>query len=190
MGLEVSEEVPPQFYVLHLITLLTRIPSLVQVLGSLLQLLLIWFLPESPRWLVSKGREGQAARILARFHASGSDERDPLVVFEMAQIRHALKLEREFSQSTSWMAFVRTPGNRRRLVIIVAIALFSQWSGNGLVSYYIDLVLDGVGITNAGVKAEINGGLQVGFFIGARSLVLPSICRSGIFAAHLVLRSW
>ena len=136
------------------------------------QLLLIWFLPESPRWLVSKGREGQAARVLARYHAYGSDERDPLVVFEMAQIRHALKLEREFSKSTSWMAFFRTRGNRRRLAIIVAIALFSQWSGNGLVSYYIDLVLDGVGVTNAGTKAEINGGLQV------RPASASVICRS------------
>ena len=81
----------------------------------------------------------------------------------MAQIRHALKLEKEFSNGTSWMAFFRTPGNRRRLLIIVAIALFSQWSGNGLVSYYCDLVLDGVGITDAGTKAEINGGLQVCF---------------------------
>ena len=34
-------------------------------------------------------------------------------------------------------------------------------SGNGLVSYYINLVLEGVGITNTRSKAAINGGLQV-----------------------------
>jgi len=34
-------------------------------------------------------------------------------------------------------------------------------SGNGLVSYYINLVLEGVGVTNTGTKAAINGGLQV-----------------------------
>ena len=33
-------------------------------------------------------------------------------------------------------------------------------SGNGLVSYYINLVLEGVGISDAGTKAAINGGLQ------------------------------
>ncbi|KAL5525808.1 hypothetical protein ACEPAG_7145 [Sanghuangporus baumii] len=142
-------------------TLAWRIPSFIQVIGSLSQVLLIWFCPESPRWLVSRGREGQAARTLARFHASGGDERDPLVVFEMAQIRHALKLEKEFAQTTNWLGLLTTPGNRKRMRIIIAIALFSQWSGNGLVSYYIDLVLEGVGINNAGVKAEINGGLQV-----------------------------
>lgn len=34
-------------------------------------------------------------------------------------------------------------------------------SGNGLVSYYINLVLDGVGVTRTETKAAINGGLQV-----------------------------
>lgn len=30
--------------------------------------------------------------------------------------------------------------------IIVALAFFSQWSGNGLVSYYLNKVFDGIGI--------------------------------------------
>lgn len=175
------------------------------MVGSLCQVTAIWFCPESPRWLVSKGREGQAARILARFHASGGDERDPLVVFEMAQIRHALKLEREFSRTTSWFGLLATPGNRKRMRIIIAIALFSQWrcllpaalrlivlkklidysirSGNGLVSYYIDLVLEGVGIKNAGVKAEINGGLQVFNLVCAltAALLVDKLGRRALF---------
>jgi hypothetical protein len=104
-----------------------RIPSLVQAVGSVLQICLIWFIPESPRWLVSRGRESQAARILARYHANSGDERDPLVMFEMAQIRHALKLEKEYARGSNFVSLFRTPGNRRRMRIIIAIALFSQW---------------------------------------------------------------
>ena len=48
-------------------------------------------------------------------------------MFEMAQIRHALKLEKEASQSTSFTTLFATPGNRRRMAIIVALAVFSQW---------------------------------------------------------------
>lgn len=77
--------------------------------------------------LMMRLQEGKAIQVLARFHANGFDEHDPLVVFEMAQIRHALKLEKEMSKSTSFKALIATPGNRRRMMIIVAIASFSQW---------------------------------------------------------------
>ena len=98
----------------------------------------------------------------------------------MAQIRHALKLEKDATEGISMWKMWTTPGNLKRLRIIIAIAMFSQWrfvpiynrdffhvftygihSGNGLVSYYINLVLEGVGITSTRTKAAINGGLQV-----------------------------
>lgn len=47
-------------------------------------------------------------------------------------------------------------------------------SGNGLVSYYIDIVLKGVGITDTKTKSIINGSLQVFNFLiamGAASLI-------------------
>ena len=72
-------------------------------------------------------QESEASRILARYHADSGDERDPLVVFEMAQIRHALKLEKEAARSASWSSLYATPGNRRRMLIIIALAVFSQW---------------------------------------------------------------
>ncbi|KAJ7650242.1 general substrate transporter [Roridomyces roridus] len=140
-----------------------RAPTLVQALIPVLQVCLIWFIPESPRFLMSKGRESQAAEILSKYHANGTLEPHPLVQFELAQIRHALRLQQEIdrdSGSSYWSLFT-TPGNRKRMRIIIAIAIFSQWSGNGLVSYYISLVLEGVGITEPRTKAAINAGLQI-----------------------------
>ena len=46
-------------------------------------------------------QEGQAARTLAKYHANGGDERDPLVVFEIAQIRHALRMEEEINKNSN-----------------------------------------------------------------------------------------
>lgn len=137
-----------------------RTPSYVQAVIPIIQMVLIWFIPESPRFLMARGLESQAARVLAQCHANGGDERNPLVVFEMAQIRHALNLEREFTSGKSYLRCFSTPGNRQRMFTIIWIAVFSQWSGNGLVSYYINTVLNGVGITQTRTKAAINGGLQ------------------------------
>ncbi|PIL35603.1 MFS general substrate transporter [Ganoderma sinense ZZ0214-1] len=160
-----------------------RVPTLVQAIGPVLQVLFIWAVPESPRFLVAKGRESKAASVLARYHSLTGDEHDPLIMFEMAQIRHALKLEREAARDTSFNTLFATPGNRKRMVIIVFLAVFSQWSGNGLVSYYINLVLEGVGIKDAGTKAAINGGLQVWNLVAAMSgaLLVDKLGRRTLF---------
>ncbi|KAJ8469926.1 hypothetical protein ONZ45_g16725 [Pleurotus djamor] len=121
-----------------------RTPSMIQALPSLLQVLLVSFAPESPRWLVSRGRDREALNTLAYYHGDG-DENDPLVQFEFNEIKNALADPKKAS-SSGYGALIATSGNRRRLLIIVAIGFFSQWSGNGLVSYYLKRVLDSIGI--------------------------------------------
>jgi TM2 domain-containing membrane protein YozV len=36
--------------------------------------------------------------------------------------------------------------------IIIGLAIFCMWSGNGLVSFYLNKVFDGIGITNRTVQ--------------------------------------
>ncbi|KAH7338561.1 general substrate transporter [Rhizoctonia solani] len=136
-----------------------RIPSALQGLSSVIQLALIWFLPESPRWLISKGRDDEAREVLVKWHAGGRED-DPLVALEHNQIKEALALESQ-STNVSWLDLFRTPGNRRRIRIIFGIAVFSQWSGNGLISYYLERVLTGIGITRTDDQTLINGVLSI-----------------------------
>ncbi|KAF9787904.1 hexose transporter [Thelephora terrestris] len=137
-----------------------RIPSALQGIPSILQLALLWFGPESPRWLMSKGREAEALQVLAYYHADGNKE-DPLVQFEYEEIKAAIDLDRAVADTVGWMSLINTPGNRKRLTIVVAIAWFSQWSGNGLVSYYLNQVFETIGITDPTVQLLINGILQI-----------------------------
>lgn len=136
-----------------------RIPSALQGLSSVIQVLFIWFVPESPRWLYSKGRHAEARALLARYH-TGGDESHPLIAYEMREIKDALEIEAEQARM-SWLDLFRTPGNRRRMRVIMAIAAFSQLSGNGLTSYYLSRVLNSVGITSPADQTLINGVLAI-----------------------------
>jgi len=49
-----------------------RIPSALQALSSIVQVFLIYFCPESPRWLYSKGKDDEALQTLAYYHADGN----------------------------------------------------------------------------------------------------------------------
>ncbi|KIJ49078.1 hypothetical protein M422DRAFT_777634 [Sphaerobolus stellatus SS14] len=137
-----------------------RIPSALQGLPSLLQLFLVWFVPESPRWLISKGREERAVQTIAYYHANGDTEH-PLVAYQVDEIKAALALEREVASKVGYLSLLKTPGNRRRMRVIIALAFFSQWSGNGLISFYQNKVFDALGITGSGTQLLINGILQI-----------------------------
>ncbi|KAJ8518835.1 hypothetical protein ONZ45_g4155 [Pleurotus djamor] len=137
-----------------------RIPSALQGLPSVIQVCLIWFAPESPRWLVAKGREDQALKTLAYYHADGNTN-DPLVQYEFNEIKNAIDFDRTVAANVGWKALFATPGNRKRMRIIIALAFFSQWSGNGLVSYYLNRVFNTIGITDPTIQLLINGILQI-----------------------------
>ena len=126
----------------------------------------LFFIPESPRYLVRRGRSDEAIRILAKYHANG-DTDDELVKYEYHEICHAIKLEEE-NKRTKYVDFVKTPGNRRRLLVLITLATGTNWIGNSVISYYLAPVLELVGITDYSQISGINGGLAV-WYVKLRS---------------------
>ncbi|PVH85799.1 general substrate transporter [Cadophora sp. DSE1049] len=137
-----------------------RIPSLLQILIPTIAFTGFALTPESPRFLISKGRNEEARLSLIKHHGGG-DESSPLVAFEMAEIEQAILLEQQANESSGYMDMLKTAGNRHRLFISISMGVFSQWNGVGIVSYYLAAVLKTVGITSITQQTLINGFLQL-----------------------------
>ena len=93
--------------------------------------------------------------------SDGCLRNDPLIQYEFDEIKAAISQDRESAKSVGWSSFVATKGNKKRFAIIIALAVFSQWSGNGLVSFYLNKVFDAIGITDPTIQLLINGILQI-----------------------------
>lgn len=68
--------------------------------------------------------------MLIKYHGNGLET--PFVKWEFEEITNVLRLEREAAAESGWKELVRTPGNRKRCILIIATAIFSQCSGNSL----------------------------------------------------------
>jgi hypothetical protein len=101
----------------------------------------------------------------SQFHASGNAH-DDFVRAEFAEIQQTIQLEK-LNEQNGWSVFVKTPGNRKRLLLIVLTSFFSQCSGNGIASYYLHDILQSVGVTKSYDQSLVNGGLQIWSFLVA-----------------------
>ncbi|KAF5577065.1 MFS sugar transporter transporter [Fusarium pseudoanthophilum] len=134
-----------------------RIPSLLQIAPPMIQLCFVFFVPESPRWLVAKDRSQEALETLVKFHAEGQES--DFVKAEMAQIQSTLRIEMQ-NTKRSWLDLGATSGMRRRLLTTCMLGLFTQWSGSTLISYYLGDLLEITGNDSSYFKQTINVSLS------------------------------
>jgi Na+/melibiose symporter-like transporter len=134
-----------------------RIPSLLQIAPPMLQLCFVFFVPESPRWLVARDRSQEAMETLVKYHAEGRESE--FVKAELAQIQSTLRIEMQNTRR-SWLDLGATAGMRRRLLTTCILGLFTQWSGSTLISYYLGDLLQIIGKDSSHFKQTINVSLS------------------------------
>ena len=107
------------------------------IIPSLLFVIVIFFIPESPRWLLLRNRRTAAGRIMSRIYGSPEET--------AAQIEAT---EQAIAQSTGneWSLLLR-PGIRKALLIGVSIAILGQFMGVNAVLYYGPTIFEQSGLS-------------------------------------------
>ncbi|KAJ7468644.1 general substrate transporter [Mycena latifolia] len=158
-----------------------RIPSILQASPSIMQLMFVLFVPDSPRWLVAKGRGAEAYAILVKYHAEG-DAQSEFVKAEYADIEKTLCKETP-TGGQGWSELFSTPGMRKRAILATFLGIAVQWSGASLIGSYLPRILDTIGIHSNTTKTRVNLAYSCWVLLCATTLALsmPRFKRRTIF---------
>jgi MFS family permease len=109
-----------------------RAPFAFQCLPSILLLLIIIKLPESPRWLIMKDRTDEAALILQKLHTPAEAQ------VEVSQIRHQIAIDRGLE--SSYWSLLSKPSYRKRTFMTLFLTVGIQMTGPFVVSIFQKLL--------------------------------------------------
>ena len=160
-------------------------------------LILMFFVPESPRWLTKQGQGEKARGILARVGGEAHAKR------EMEEINLALQ------QESGSLGQLLAPGLRVVLIIGISLAVLQQVTGINVFLYYAPEIFKAVAGTNADIallQTVVVGAVNLSFTviaiwtvdrIGRKPLMLIgaagmglSLAAIGLAAAFKMVGAW
>lgn len=147
-----------------------RIPWSLQLILCLLFTISLYLLPQSPRWLLDKGREKEGLRVLAKLHHLPQDAK--LVQREYLAIKALIEIEEEQQKINDHgyrELFVEKGGNLSRSMYSFFISIATCFTGNVIISYYAPQIFKNAGLSDVSISIALTGG------IGALSLVFTAL---------------
>lgn len=121
-----------------------RIPVLLQIPFAFVYAIGTQFFPESPRWLITKGRTEQARQGFARFY--NTDPESELVTAQVRELETYIEFEKSLSSTTSWTELFHRSYIRRTLISSM-VAFTTPFSGITLVGNYAAVFFSANGVS-------------------------------------------
>lgn len=121
-----------------------RIPFGLQMLPTIFVFCIMFFMPESPRWLITKDRDDEALSVLARVHAKG-DVNNSYVLAEFDEIKTTLEIEAQIAKPSYYQVLCKKP-HRRRTWIAISSQFIQQACGINACLYYSPMLFQQVGV--------------------------------------------
>ncbi|KAI0651511.1 general substrate transporter [Trametes meyenii] len=131
-----------------------RLPLAVQALPSILVLMFVWFIPETPRWYIGQGRTDKAHEILTRYHGDG-DPDSPIVALELEEMQEVISANGSDKRWWDFRTLFNSRSARYRTFLIACIAFFGTWDLPPT-SYYFPLMAKTAGITSERTQLLLN----------------------------------
>ncbi|KKA18108.1 hypothetical protein T310_7944 [Rasamsonia emersonii CBS 393.64] len=114
----------------------------------------MYFLPESPRWLIQKDRQEEALQVLARVHAQG-DVNDPYVLAEFQEITAKIAYEKLHPPPSYWKLLFGE--ERRRMWIGIGVQFWQSMTGINIIMYYAVFLFQQAGLSETSSSLLANG---------------------------------
>ncbi|KAL2670348.1 hypothetical protein Neosp_014815 [[Neocosmospora] mangrovei] len=116
-----------------------RLPSLLQFVPSVLAVLIVPFVPESPRWLIAHDRNQEALEVLIIMQ--GKNNMDLQKAEEqLREVRTTIVREAAEYPRNPWREIIATKANRRRLAILCSFGPMINMFGNFIISFMLDVL--------------------------------------------------
>ncbi|KAF9889637.1 hypothetical protein FE257_007145 [Aspergillus nanangensis] len=143
-----------------------RLPIACQMLFAFVVIVLIFGLPESPRYCYKEGRHEEALQILSDVYGRPKD--DPKILAEQAEILEAIAMETKHGEY-QWRNILKRDdvATGHRVLLAYGMQFMNQVGGINLIVYFIPTVLkNNVGLS-PNLSLIIGGCVQIMFVLGS-----------------------